>query len=428
MRLTPEYWIGKIDNPGAIVRDAGWIGAFNARSFEIDPYMVDITAYPDRVSGPDVVRAIGSVSKPSEAPLFYRDDDDPDRLEPVDYDRYRSRLALDRVPETVDVRFGLMIARSDMRAWPTRDFAIQSPETRDLDRFQENALFPGEMVAVLHESADGRWYFVRSYNYHAWVRAHRVVPGARAAILDYVRNDRFLVVTGSKARTNFNPVDRSISELQLDMGVRLPLVGPDELPGHVDGQNVASSHAVKLPVRDENGQLDFRTVLIGRGQDVLEGYLPYTHENVIRQAFKFLGERYGWGHSYNGRDCTGLVLDVYRSMGFALPRNSKQQGNSPIGHNVRLDQAATRQERLDALSAAAPGDLLYAPGHVMIFLGFDAGEPWVIHHMSGSGWVDENGAPIEGIMNGVGVTPLLSTEMAPGRTYFETMYAIKSIR
>jgi hypothetical protein len=114
-------------------------------------------------------------------------------------------------------------------------------------------------------------------------------------------------------------------------------------------------------------------------------------------------------------------------MGIALPRNSKQQGTSPIGHNIRFDENATEQQRLDALSRIAPGDLLYSPGHVMIFLGFDDGEPWVIHHMSGSGWVDEKGDPIEGIMNGVGVTPLLTTEMAPGLTYFETMYAIKSI-
>jgi hypothetical protein len=427
MRLTPEYWIGKTDNPGAVVRDADWIAAFNARSFTIDPNMVDIVTYPDRVAGPDVVRAIESVSRPSKVDLFYRDETGSGRLEPVDYGRYRDRIALDRVPETVGVRFGLMLKRSNMRAWPTRDFVIQSPETSDLDRFQENALFPGEMVAVLHESRDGKWYFVRSYNYHAWIRKIRVVLGGRGEVTDYVGSEPFLVVTGSKISTNFNPADEATSELQLDMGVRLPLVPPEELPPHVDGQNVASSHAVRLPVSDRDGSPGFRTVLIGRGQDVSEGYLPYTRENVIRQAFKFLGERYGWGHSYNGRDCTGLVLDIYRSMGIALPRNSKQQGNSPIGNNIRLGESASRQERLDALASIAPGDLLYSPGHVMIFLGFDDGEPWVIHHMSGSGWVDENGDPIEGIMNGVGVTPLLTTEMAPGLTYFETMYAIKSI-
>ena len=185
---------------------------------------------------------------------------------------------------------------------------------------------------------------------------------------------------------------------------------------------------MKLPVKDDSGRLGFKTALVGRGQDVREGYLPYTRENLIRQAFKFLGERYGWGHSYNARDCTGLVLDVYRSMGIKLPRNSSQQGSSPIGDNVRFGEGATNAERLAALADASAGDLLYSPGHVMIYLGQDDGQPWIIHDSSGSGWVDDNGDPIDGIMNGVAVMPLLTARMSPELTYFETLYAIKKIK
>ena len=64
----------------------------------------------------------------------------------------------------------------------------------------------------------------------------------------------------------------------------------------------------------------------------------------------------------------------------------------------------------------------------MIFLGSDNGEPYVIHDMSGSGWVDDNGNPIDGVMNGVAVTPLLTTKASPDSTYFEQIYAIKGIR
>ncbi len=179
-----------------------------------------------------------------------------------------------------------------------------------------------------------------------------------------------------------------------------------------------SSFAVQIPARDGQGNLAFKTVLIGRGQDVREGYLPYSPENIIRQSFKFLGERYGWGHSYNARDCTGLVLEVFRSMGIMLPRNSSQQGSSPIGETILFTDDETVEERLDVLAGADVGDLVYSPGHAMIFLGFDEGEPYVIHDMSGSGWVDEHGDPIEGIMNGVAVTSLLSTQMTPGMDVF----------
>jgi hypothetical protein len=428
MQQSPEYWIGKTEDPGRVLRSAEWIEGFNQKTFEIDPYLVDLERYPDQVSGAELRDLVESISKPYEMELYYRDQPGERRVKPEDYDRYRGNLALDAIPGTVDVRFGLMLQRSNMRTWPTLDSVYRSPETRDLDRFQENGLFPGERVAVLHESADGDWYFVRSYNYHAWIRKIRIVVGTRQAVMEYSNPERFLVVAGARASTNFNPVDADISELQLDMGVRLPLTDPNALPNHVDGQNPVSSFAVQLPARLEDGSLGFRTALVGRGQDVREGYLPYSRENIIRQSFKFLGERYGWGHSYNARDCTGLVLEVFRSMGIKLPRNSSQQGSSPIGETIALAESDGAGKRLEALSGADVGDLVYSPGHVMIFLGFDRGEPWVIHDMSGSGWVDDDGEPIEGIMNGVAVTSLVSTEMSPGLTYFENMYAIKKIR
>ncbi len=161
------------------------------------------------------------------------------------------------------------------------------------------------------------------------------------------------------------------------------------------------------------------SVLIARSQDVRAGYLPYTRKNIIEQAFKFLGECYGWGHSYNARDCTGLVLEVYKTVGIALPRNSEQQGHSPIGENIRFSPEATADEKLQAVAAADAGDLLYSTDHVMLYLGTVDGQPYVIHDLSGSGWVDEDGKHQEGALNGVSVTPL---------TPFEQLYAIKKIR
>jgi cell wall-associated NlpC family hydrolase len=60
-------------------------------------------------------------------------------------------------------------------------------------------------------------------------------------------------------------------------------------------------------------------------RDTAPDYLPLTRANVIRQAFKFLGERYGWGHSFNARDCSGFTNDVYRSFGILMPPNSGAQ-------------------------------------------------------------------------------------------------------
>jgi cell wall-associated NlpC family hydrolase len=315
-----------------------------------------------------------------------------------------------------------------MRTWPTKDIVFKTQETFDLDRFQENGLFPADAVAVLHESADGQWYFVQSYNYAAWVQKDKIVIGDRDQIVQYCDAENFLIVAGGKVTTNFNPKDAAISELQLDMGVRLPLLDPDTIERSIDGQNPKSSYPVLLPARGEHGELKFRTALIARNQDVCVGYMPFTRRNILHQSFKFLGERYGWGHSYNARDCSGLVMEVYKTFGILLPRNSAQQRKSPIGNNTYFSAGDSADEKLKILASCDVGDLLYCPGHVMLYIGDIDDEPYVIHSLFGAGWAEEDGNFQEGVLNGVSVTPLRQIYMSPDSTYFDQLYGIKQIR
>jgi hypothetical protein len=91
--------------------------------------------------------------------------------------------------------------------------------------------------------------------------------------------------------------------------------------------------------------------LLPANSDSSDDYLPLTRANLIRQAFKFLGERYGWGHSYDARDCSGFVSEVYRSMGVQLPRNTRDQAVSPGLDARRFDEGDDRAERLAAARA-----------------------------------------------------------------------------
>jgi len=425
MHFTAEHWANKAERPDEILRDEQGITALANAAFASDPNMVDLATYASELANAAVTNIILSMSKPYKAELYYRDGG---KLDAADYDRYEASLNLAALPDTVVIQFGMVLRRADMRTWPTEDVVFVSQETFDLDRFQENGLFPADVVAVLHESADGQWYFVQSFNYSAWVRKDDIAIGPRSEILDYKDSARFLVVTGSKVTTNFNPHAATISELQLDMGIRMPLADLENVAHNVDGQNSSSSYAVRLPVSDENGELEFRTALIARSQDVWPGYLPFTRRNVVEQAFKFLGERYGWGHSYNARDCTGLVAEVYKTFGIHLPRNSEQQGNSPIGESVQFTAETSEEEKLSAVVSADVGDLLYSTGHVMLYLGTVDDMPYVIHDLSGFGWACEDGEVQEAVQNGVSVTPLLPLLSSRDTTYFEEIYAIKKIR
>ena len=112
----------------------------------------------------------------------------------------------------------------------------------------------------------------------------------------------------------------------------------------------------------------------------------------------------------------------------SLTRIDGQQGGSPIGRTVPFAPGAPAGEKLAALAAARPGDLLYAEGHVMLFLGFEDGEAWVIHDTSNTGGLDRRAGEVAGGLKGVLVTPLTPEPAAGGETYFETLYAIKTIQ
>jgi hypothetical protein len=416
MRNSADYWIDRATDARELLGSEAWIAAFNRRALAHDPHLVNLAEYPTQRGRDEVERLITGLSRPAPMPLYYRDGTP---VTAADYDRYRASLALDSIPERVTVRFGLVLARTDMRTWPNDDVVFRTPETIDLDRFQENGLFPGDAVAVLHASADDAWCFVQSYNYSAWVRRDAIVLGERPVIRAYRDGEPYAVITGAQVDAVFEPPHEDTPDRILDMGVRLPLADPPK--STADG-----AFRLRLPIAGPDG-LEFGTARVAPRADVRVGHLPYTRENLVRQAFKFLGEPYGWGHSLNARDCSGLIVEVFKSVGIRLPRNSGQQGGSPIGRTVRFEPGTPARDKRAALAAARPGDLLYAEGHVMLFLGLEGDEAWVIHDTSNTGGLDRRAGEVANGQKGVLVTPLTPAPTPGEETYFETLYAIKTI-
>ena len=101
------------------------------------------------------------------------------------------------------------------------------------------------------------------------------------------------------------------------------------------------------------------------------------------------------------------MSDVYRSMGVLMPRNTSAQAVSPVFSRIHFDARSTRQQRMAAVATLDVGDLIYIPGHVMLFLGRINGAPYVIHDTNGGSYLDMDGTLHSMHLNGVSVTPLL---------------------
>lgn len=91
-------------------------------------------------------------------------------------------------------------------------------------------------------------------------------------------------------------------------------------------------------------------------EDLASGAL--SADAIIAAAYSQLGVPYVWGGTTPGvgLDCSGLTQYCYRQAGIAIPRNSEDQ--AAFGRKVPV-------------SDATPGDILWRPGHVAIYIGDD---------------------------------------------------------
>ena len=423
-QLNAQYWQAKLVKDEGVSMNKAQVQAFNQDLFATNSYMVKPLSSPDNLTKAELTKRINSISSIPSSARFYADGK---QLNEQDYKSYVDNLNMIGLKAINPVQFGLVAKRSVMRTFPTLDRVFNEQMDLDLDRFQETAVFPGEAVAVLHRSTDGHWLLVQNYNYLAWVPTEGIAIGEKSQIQDFVDHSDFLLITGAKVMTSHVPGEPGISQVQLDMGVRLPLVADADQQGEIYQQSTATSYQVKLPTRNSDGSLSIKTALIGLTQDVHIGYLTYTPENIIAQAFKFLGERYGWGHDYNGRDCTGFVGEIYKTFGILMPRNSGQQGKGEYGTNFRFDLQSDTASKLAVINNMQIGDLIYIPGHVMMYLGKENGQPFVIHDVKGLAYWTPDGEYYSGVLNAVSVTPLIKLQLNESTTYVDKIYNIKRI-
>ena len=424
-QLVPEYWISRAHDADRVILDAATIAERNARLLHVDSSMHDLRALPSLLPRSVIVALIEKLSARPTHPLY---DVTGNAVPGTRIDALVASLNLSAIPETAPARYGLVVHRAALRTFPTEFRAFSRRGDTDIDRFQETALFPGTPVVMAHESTDKLWWFVVSERYAAWVEKKAVAEGSAEQVLGYAERRPYRIVTGSSVASVFTPEQPALSALHLDMSVRVPLLPDWPAAQEVNGQHPYTAYVVDLPLRGEDGKLKFAPALVQKNADTRGDYLPLTRANILRQAFKFLGERYGWGHSYEGRDCSGFVSDVYRSMGVLMPRNTRDQSVSPGLDHRAFGSADEKAARLAAVHELDVGDLVYIPGHVMMAIGSVDGEPYVIHDTGGVSYHRDDGTRARVDLNEVAVSPLTPLLFNDDETYVDRMTSIVRIR
>lgn len=364
---NPSFWIKKLKNPDEAVLSEGEIRALNAMILEDVEHMADLESMPDIVSGDAVFEMLwtGFILNPGA-----KYDSSGNRITEESLDDVAYNMGLDAIAEEAEVRFGVVVERGDIRALPT-DSPIYASRRGGFDIMQYTSAHPTEPVALLHESRDGEWGFFQTSALRGWMRLDRVAFGPREEVV--AAPSEFLVATGSRVKVYRDQyMKEPLSEVK--MGALLRLAG-HRGPG--------GPWKVIFPERGPEGLLAWGEAYLRPDADVSLGFLPYTRRNIIRQAFKMLGEEYGWGGREGLRDCSLFIKDLFATVGLVLPRNSRLQGATG-DVKASVSQSRSYGEISKALKSADPGiTLLTLNGHVMLHIGDFKGKPYVIHQIFG---------------------------------------------
>lgn len=265
--------------------------------------------------------------------------------------------ALTNISSTVTVKYGLIVDFAWVRSYPTNHYS----NDYYMDRFQETSLNVGEAVAIYHTSSDGNWYFVQAQNYNGWVEKKFIAECSYSQMTSFLNPTNRLVVI-----SNYETIEGS----HVRMGQSFPLLSQ------------GASYQISFPTRNSSGNLVLKTVTLTNKDSYSVGYLPYTYENVFKQAFKLLGINYSWGDKeQNGRDCSSTMNAIYACFGFMMPRNTSNQVSIPT-YGTKISGITST-----IMKTYKPGTLIFTSSHVMMYIGEnEKGVSYLLHNTnSGNG-------------------------------------------
>ncbi len=358
----PDYWVKNNPDGEQVILDAAGIKTYNEKVLLSDQHLlvVDLAAFPQFVDGAALKKTVTNYAYLRE-PLYAQGK----LFTAVEQGQLKANTAADKIPPVVVTRYGVTVQHSSLRNLPREEGLYEEADDHYYDALQDTVVEPGEPVAVLHASRDQKYFYVQMYNVRGWLLQKDVALTTRDNWLSYVQPDKFVQVVDKDYQ-----VPGPDGKVFYLMGAKMRLVREDK-----------HHYTVLLPYRNQFGRLQEKTVILPKSAALHVGYLPYTPNNVVRQAFKFYGNPYGWGGSFHSVDCSSLVDSVYRTMGIILPRNSDQLRHCPLGGRLDLAGASHEQRQL-VYRDLRPGATIHMPGHVMLYLGQTDHKAYVIHAAS----------------------------------------------
>lgn len=363
-----EYWKNRQGDTGIAISPRD-VEILNAKSRKDEWMTYSLTEFSETISANKLIESImsasGDFAKPnaiddwSGTYLAGRPINKESLLESVDNMNITGISATD---QNMPIKYAVVTERANMRLLPTEwVLADDGSELQThYDYLQATALDPAEALLVAWESKDGEYVFAFARNYVGWIKKSSIAYTDRENWLVYASYDSkdTAVVTANKV-----VVSEGDFTALFQMGAHIPLEN-DEKGGF----------SMLLPLRDDDGNLTVLKAQFTENDFLHYGPLDFTRENAIDQAFRFLGDEYGWGGQDDSVDCSSFTSNIYRSMGVEMPRDADDQALFAWKDmkSVSLD-GLSYNERLDIMKKMPAGTLMFykSRSHTLMWLGVD---------------------------------------------------------
>ena len=410
--LSSDYWIDRVPNPDSALMTQKEIEQFNEENPVKGKFLLDVLKLPSSADGITIRKYLSGNADFINKASFYITGDIP--LEQSERSKIAALTDTAGIPDTIDLKFAVMLAPTMGRSWPTFITLMEKPGDNEFDQNVVSEIDMGVPVAVLHTSADGLWAFIQTSMFLCWVPSNTIAIGDMKTIKQFIEAPSPLVALSERVVVYCSPEYRAaIGYLQMGKSLPIKTAGSE-------------FYEVMVPGRGENGMLEIQAGYIKRNADISVGYLPYTYRNFYRQCFRLLGSRYGWGGMNGDRDCSRFLINVFDCFDIHLPRNSASQAKASKA--VVPLEGLDRQTRLDFIKTLPWGICLFRmPGHIMIYLGEFENKPYAIHDFWA--WFTPSGDGYEIVHRAarVAVTDLMLGEGSQRGAYIDRLTQITII-
>lgn len=383
--VSPEmcnssYWTSKIAEPDKIIMNSSDIENFNKSIINTSgTNMANLECVNENFNGVEMVNNLSNFTLNN---TFYINGN----VMSKDYiQNIRNNIKNSDVSISMTLKYGIVVNRTVLKYQPDSANWSWRKDQWDWNENSATSMEVNTPVVVYFQTADKKFSYIRCDYYNGWVSNNDIaICQSREEWLNAKNLKDFIVVTAPNIRLEKDEVDSSLSEKFLGMGTKLELVKQENLHYNYYRTNWFN-YTVKIPVRNSDGSYGTKLALVPVNRDVHVGYLDYTRKSTLDLAFKYLGNRYGWGGSLNSRDCSELVMSVYSCFGFKLPRDVSTQSKIPTAQSVAN---MTDYEKSVVLDNTPAGAILQFKGHEMLYLGKVNGKYYILN---ASGSINSNG-------------------------------------